>query len=606
MSERIASGSLVLYKSRPARVTEVSDKITISLAGAKPKRVREKDVVMLHPGPVADLEDLDAASPNIDEAWELTCGEIVSLADLSDLLFGEFTPATAWSSWQLVADGLYFEGTPEGVTGRTAEAVAVDRAERESKAARQAAWEGLLNRVRKGTMEEGDRRELAEVERLALSKAQGSRILQALDLTESPEYAHRLLVRVGYWKPEHNPYPERFGAPRGLVLLDAPPMPEEERFDLTHLPAYAIDDEGNEDPDDAISLDGDRLWVHVADVAALIAPDSELDVEARARGANLYLPEGIVGMLPDEVTRRLGLGLAPVSPALSIGMRVDESGGLEDIQIRLTRIAVERLSYREANGRLGEGPLGDIHAVTRRYRARRMANGAARIDLPEASVRLQEGEIRIRPIESLASREMVTDAMVMAGEAVARYALAHELAVPFVGQPTPEQIREPATPAAMFEYRRLFKPSSASTTEQAHFGLGLPVYTRSTSPLRRYLDLLTHQQLRAHLGGQTPMDRAEVGRRIAESEPGSATIRRTERFSNQHWKLAFLRRNPGWQGEAVVLGLEERRATVVIPELALETKLRRTPEMVLDGTLRLEVRDVDLTDLSVRFRVLPA
>jgi len=604
MSERISPGSLVLYKSRPARVTEVTDKIGIALAGDKPKRVRDKDVQLLHPGPVANLDALDSSDPQLEDAWELLRGETVPLSDLAELLFGDYTPATAWSSWQLVADGLYFTGTPEGVTGRDPDEVSADLAEREAKAAREAAWQGLLERLQKGNMVEEDRQELADVERLALGKASTSRILQALGITESSEHAHRLLIRVGYWGQEHNPYPDRFGAPRGPVALDVPEVPEEERLDLTHLQALAIDDDGNEDPDDAISLDGERLWVHVADVAAVVPPDSDLDREARVRGANLYLPEGVAGMLPDEVTWRLGLGLHPESPALSIGMRVDEAGELHDIEVRLTRIKVDRISYREAATRIHEGMLRDIHEVTRRYHARRMANHAASIDLPEASIRVVDGEIRIKPIESLPSREMVTDAMVMAGEAVARYALDKDLSVPFVGQPAPEEIREPDTASAMYAYRRLFKPSSASTTEQAHFGLGLPLYTRATSPLRRYLDLLTHQQLRAHLRGEVPLSREEVGRRIAESDPGGGTVRRTERFSNQHWKLVFLRRNPGWQGEAIVVALEERRAVVVLPDLALETRLRRTPEMVLDGRLTVEAREVDLTDLSVRFRVL--
>jgi exoribonuclease-2 len=137
-----------------------------------------------------------------------------------------------------------------------------------------------------------------------------------------------MLVKVGYWPPSTTPIPARFGAATTDPDLPVPALPDEERLDLTHLPAFAIDDEGNQDPDDAVSIDGDRIWVHVADVAALVRPDSELDREARARGANLYLPEGIVNMLPAAVTEQLGLGLQPVSPALSFGFRVADDGTL--------------------------------------------------------------------------------------------------------------------------------------------------------------------------------------------------------------------------------------------------------------------------------------
>ena len=50
-------------------------------------------------------------------------------------------------------------------------------------------------------------------------------------------------------------------------------------LDLTGLEAWAIDDAGNQDPDDAVSLEGNRLWVHIADAAALILPDGEADLQ---------------------------------------------------------------------------------------------------------------------------------------------------------------------------------------------------------------------------------------------------------------------------------------------------------------------------------------
>ena len=55
-----AQGSLVLYKTRPALVVENGEKITIELEGAKRKRVRPKDITLLHPGPLASLAGLDA------------------------------------------------------------------------------------------------------------------------------------------------------------------------------------------------------------------------------------------------------------------------------------------------------------------------------------------------------------------------------------------------------------------------------------------------------------------------------------------------------------------------------------------------------------------
>ncbi|MDX1345606.1 MAG: RNB domain-containing ribonuclease, partial [Sedimenticolaceae bacterium] len=109
---KLEAGCLVVYKSRPARVTGVTDKIDISFSGGS-KRVRSKDVLFLHPGPVASLDNLDAGQGELDEAIELLEGESTSLPELAALLYGDFTPAAAWSAWQLLSEGLYFEGTPE-------------------------------------------------------------------------------------------------------------------------------------------------------------------------------------------------------------------------------------------------------------------------------------------------------------------------------------------------------------------------------------------------------------------------------------------------------------------------------------------------------------
>ena len=62
------------------------------------------------------------------------------------------------------------------------------------------------------------------------------------------------------------------------------------RQDLTAVEAFAIDDAGIADPDDAISVtqgEGGELnvWVHIADVGAVVMPGSVLDEAARRRGA---------------------------------------------------------------------------------------------------------------------------------------------------------------------------------------------------------------------------------------------------------------------------------------------------------------------------------
>ncbi|WP_169737106.1 RNB domain-containing ribonuclease, partial [Deinococcus pimensis] len=243
------------------------------------------------------------------------------------------------------------------------------------------AWDAFVEALRRG--EVTDPRRLGDVEALALGRTKTSRVLAALGRPETPESAHALLLALDVWDETRNPYPARHGAdtrPVDLPLPEAAALTDAAgRLNLTHLTALAIDDEGSSDPDDALSIErtgeGHRLWVHVSDVAALVPHGSDLDAEARRRGATLYLPELTAPMLPPAATGLLGLGLTDVSPALSVA--VDLDGDLEPtghVEIHPTLVRVTRLTYGEAQDRLtGDPVLVELTRFARAARARREA-----------------------------------------------------------------------------------------------------------------------------------------------------------------------------------------------------------------------------------------
>ncbi len=595
--------SLVLYKGHPARVLSLGEKIEIGLDKGEVKRVRPKDIELLHPGPLRSLKELSYPEGGFLEAWELLEGGTTQLRELSELIYGDFTPASAWATWRLVAAGLWFTGTPEEIQARPRQQVEADQVQRNAKEAASRDWGDFLQRLANRQPLPEDAGRLAEVERLAWGRSEHSRILKALGHAETPENAHRALIQFGFWIPEHNPYPARQGLPEADPLLLVGQLPDEERLDLTHLSAFAIDDEGNQDPDDALSLEGERLWVHVADVAALIPPDSDLDREARARGGNQYLPERMVNMLPLEITQRLGLGLQEVSPALSFGFGCDEAGEVRNLTIQRTWVKVQRLSYEAAEDRLETFPFAAMVSLVERFRNRRQSNDAAGIELPEVNVRVCDGEVVIRPLPRLRSRALVMDAMLMAGEAVAAFCRDLGIPIPYVSQPAPDKVEQPLDLAGMYAYRRRFKPSRLVDEPAPHFGLGLPLYTRATSPLRRYSDLLVHQQLRAWLRGESLIEAHAVASRVGEAEVAAAAIRRSERLSNQHWKLVWLRDHPDWRGEALVVDREERKHVLLIPDLALEIRMRLQGDPALNKAFCVSPREVDLPALDCRFRI---
>ncbi|MFO1372258.1 MAG: RNB domain-containing ribonuclease [Candidatus Competibacteraceae bacterium] len=600
----IPQNSLVLYKNGPARVQTLGDKLEIELDDGRSLRVRPKDVMLLHPGPVRGLRDLDPPAGEVEAACELLDGSQTTLRELAELVYGAYTPATAWAAWRLVDEGLYFQGTPETVTARPLVDIARERAVREAKAAERDAWTGFLTRARASRSTPDDVRYLREVEEVAWGQREQSRVLQTLDCAQTPESAHALLLRLRYWDEKVNPYPRRVGATLEAPAVSLPGLPDEPRRDLTGLLAFAIDDEGSHDPDDALSFDGDRLWVHVADAAALTPPGSPADREARARGATLYLPETTFPMLPAAMIPRLGLGLAEVSPALSFGLDLDADGVVTDIEIAPSWIRVQRLSYADVEARLDEEPFRRLHELAQRHQARRQANGAISIDLPEVKIQVVDGRVTLKPLPRLRSRMLVTEAMVMAGEAAARFALKHGLPFPFTTQdPVDTPDRQPAELAAMYALRRSLRPRQYSSQPGPHGGLGLEVYAQITSPLRRYLDLVAHQQLRAFLCGSEALDAQAIVERVGAAEAVAVGVRRAERLSREHWTLVYLQQHSGWQGEGVVVEKRMPRSTVLIPALALETRVKVAETIALGSNLPLRLTGVDLPERAAYFRV---
>ncbi len=393
-----------------------------------------------------------------------------------------------------------------------------------------------------------------------------------------------------------------------------PEAVETSRRDLQHLQAWAIDDVGNQDPDDAISLEGNRLWVHIADVSSLVTPDSELDIEARSRGTNVYLPDQTIHMLPPGITEQLGLGLQQQSNALSIGFLIGENGEIEDIELCFSLLQVTRTTYDDADKEL-DSTFVELKSVTDRFHQRRINNNAAMLDLPEVNISVDNGEISIRPYGRGGSRKIVTEAMLAAGEAVALFAHQNNIPIPYAYQPEPEEIQHPQKMSEHYAYRRCFKASRHTTEPAAHFGLGLPIYTRVTSPIRRYLDLIVHQQLRAFLTQslQLPLlGHEELVERIGLADEASFAARKAERNSNQHWTMLYLNQykkkqgndEGNWQGEAVVVMQDERKTTVILPDLALEPKLQRQDNTELDQSLMVQVQSVNIPELQVFFRVV--
>jgi len=351
-----------------------------------------------------------------------------------------------------------------------------------------------------------------------------------------------------------------------------------------------------------------------------VPPDSPADQEARQRGATLYLPEGPVLMLPPGTIQTLGLGLKDISPALSFHLQINAQAEITQVAIHPSWVRVQRLSYDQAEERIGAHPFLELHQIATAYHQRRQRNKAFLLDLPEAMVRVIDGQVVIEPVLRLGSRDLVREAMLMAGEAAASFALEQRIPFPFASQ---ESMSVPSGPGAdpnvlqwlgqppetlslsqRFAMRRLLRRSQVTSQPAPHAGVGLAAYSRATSPLRRYLDLVAHQQLRAFLRGAAPLSEQAIIERVGFSEAITGTIAQAELLSRKHWTLVHLLRQPDWRGQAVLVEKTGTRGYIILPDLAFETPLSIKRDMPLDTQLTLAVRSINLPELEAQFAIV--
>lgn len=603
---------LVLFKYRLAITQSVGDKIEILFQDGKTRSVREKDISLLSNGDIKLFNGLTSLEGDVETAWELMQGEIVDFMELSELIYGEESPSASALFWELLKDRSYFKynGDLSKIEVVSEEDYAAEMEKRKAKEEALKRWEEFISLVKSGKFDADYQEFYNEIEQYAYGVLKKSRILSEIGKEQTYENAHRLLLKLGVWTSFNNPYPQRSGLPMQNPTNSVPKLADEERVDLTHLTSYAIDDEGNQDPDDAISIDGDTLWIHVADCAALVPENSELDMLARDRIANQYLPERTVNMLPEELVHQLGLGLQETSPALSIAVKLDEEANVSDVNVVISTVKVTRLTYREADEMISNGSneiLQEMYKVTQKFREKRVQNGAAVIRLPEVRTKVDENnKVTIKPFVGLKSRDLVTDAMLMAGEGIAMFAEQNAISIPYATQQENTALEKVDIDgfAGMFAGRKRFKRSQMKTSPDKHAGLGMDIYTRATSPMRRYLDLVVHQQVRNFITGKEPLSYEDVLERVALSESLSGSIAQSERASNQHWKLVFLEQNPEWLGEAIVVDEYNGSYTLLIPELSMDVKMKFNDPVNLNDTVKLQIKQVNIPELTAQFVII--
>jgi exoribonuclease II len=604
---------------------------------------------------------LDPSS--LEVAWELLIedGETVTPSQLANILFSESAPPQCYAAHCLLSeDKLYFKQKGDAYEPRSAAQVAERKHQIEVESQKAKGQQEFLARVEQALRGEVvewqrlDRQRLEAIEKYATLLADvimlkvnydslaracppPTPVLETMNMlgrSATPQAAFQLLIDLGWWSPHENLFLRRSSIsvqfPHKVLevaqeRLDLTPIDlDTNRLDLTHLKVYTIDDESTTEIDDGLSWeilpDGkERLWVHIADPTRLLIPEDELDLEARKRGSTVYLPTGMIPMFPEVLaTGPMSLVQGKVCCALSFGVVLDEVGAVEDYCIHTGLIKpTYRLTYEDVNEmlELGVEAEPEIEAIANWAKIRknwRYAQGAISINMPEAMIKVKDDNINIDVLDDSSSRQLVAEMMILAGEVAARYGQTHNIPLPFRGQPQPELPPEeellllPAGFVRSCAMRRCMPKSEMSITPVRHAGLGLDTYTQATSPIRRYSDLLTHFQLKAHLRGEgLPFSAEQLKEVMMTVLTTTQEVTMVERQTNRYYALEYLRRHPEqvWQ-VTVLMWLREdsNLALILLEDLGLQLPMSFRRSVSLGENLLVKVSLADPQKDMIHFQ----
>jgi exoribonuclease II len=604
---------------------------------------------------------LDPSS--LEVAWELLVedGETITPDQMANLLFSESAAPHCYAAHCLLSDDkLYFKQKGDAYETRTAAAVAERKHQMEVEALKAKGQQEFLTRVEQALQGEAvewgrhDRQRLEGLEKYAALLADTVRMgvnydslarayppsapvletMTMLGRPTTPQGAFQLLLDLGCWSPHENLFLRRSSIPIQFphkVLevaqqhLDFPPIDSDtNRLNLTHLKVYTIDDETTTEIDDGLSwevlADGrERVWVHIADPTRWLVPEDELDLEARKRGSTVYLPTGMIPMFPEILaTGPMSLIQGRICSALSFGIVLGKTGVVEDYSIHTTLIKpTYRLTYEDVDEMLQIGVQAEpeIEAIASwadRRRTWRYAQGAISITMPEATIKVKDDEIHIEILDDSPSRQVVAEMMILAGEVAARYGKANNIPLPFRGQPQPELppdeelLQLPAGFVRACAMRRCMPKSEMSITPLRHAGLGLDTYTQATSPIRRYSDLLTHFQLKAHLRGEVLPFSAEQLKEVMMTVTSiTQEVTMVERQTNRYYALEYLRRHPEqvWN-VTVLMWLREdsNLALILLEDLGLQLPMIFKRSVNLGEQILVKVSHADPQKDMIQFQ----
>jgi exoribonuclease-2 len=446
-----------------------------------------------------------------------------------------------------------------------------------------------------------------------------------------------LLQRAGAISSPYQFHWQRFlfdNFPKGIAFahLEAPFITDE--LPLATVVAFSIDDSATTEIDDALSVQGLGtgkviVGIHIAAPALAVLPNSDIDKVARARLSTVYMPGNKITMLPDAVVQHYTLAEGKNCPAVSLYVTFDEltfdiistESKIESVPIiaNLRHDTLESLiteewllstNFRTVNELkpaylLPESLLFLYQLALNLKQKREIARGKPEtFNRPDYNFKLidkhttsphgeETVEITTRkrgsPLDLI-----VAEAMILANSTWGQ--LLSEYGVPGI-------YRSQASLAPGVKVRM-------GTKALPHAGIGVPSYAWSTSPLRRYTDMVNQWQIISCIKhGKTallaapfkPKD-ADLFSIISNFDNTYSAYNQYQNAMERYWTLKYLQQNNITELNATLFKENMVRADdlpLVLPVMGANNLERNTSVTVKLGNINLMTLDVSGTVIDI-------
>jgi exoribonuclease-2 len=423
---------------------------------------------------------------------------------------------------------------------------------------------------------------------------------------------------------------ENFPKGTGFPPLDAPPIRDE--LPLAPVQAFSVDDSSTTEIDDALSVRGlgtgtVTVGIHIAAPGLALQPATPIDQVARQRLSTVYMPGYKITMLPDDVVQAYTLLAGRDCPAVSLYVEYDEAS----LVPKGTRTSLERvpithnLRHDQLDAVITEdwlrggdpGEADETHPVhqlrdelsflfrlaTHLKSLREVVRGKPEnFNRPDYNFRLvghdgtePTGQERVEITERRRGAPLdliVSEAMILANSTWGSWLA--ELGVPAI-------YRSQASLLPGVKVRM-------GTKALPHAGIGVKSYAWSTSPLRRYTDLVNQWQIIAGARhGRTaalvapfkPKD-AELFSVISSFDAAYSAYNGHQAAMERFWTLRYLQQ----EGTTELTGVVFKEGLVRADHLPLVLPVLGGADLPRGSHVRVKLGEIDPITLDVKGTVL--